>query len=118
MGQAKHTAAVNAHYSEVAFSSTAKTSILSQEIERLKKLKESDELDFYILFSNRRLGGTVGPQLEIRVAGEVGLEKQNVHFVGIERSTSSSMSFPTSSVSPRSTLSTARFFPAARTSQR
>lgn len=85
VGQAKHTAAVNAHYSEPAFSSTAKTSILSQEIERLKKLKESDELDFYILFSNRRLGGTVGPQLEIRVAREVGLEKQNVHFVGLER---------------------------------
>jgi hypothetical protein len=85
VGQAKHTAAVNGHFSEPNFSSTAETSILSQEIKRLKKLRESDELDFYILFSNRRLGGVVGPQLEIRVANEVGLDKQNVHFVGLER---------------------------------
>lgn len=85
VGQAKHTAAVNAHFAEPAFSSEAKTSILSEEIERLKKLKTNDELDFYILFSNRRLGGIVGPQLEARVADEVGLDKRNVHFAGLER---------------------------------
>jgi hypothetical protein len=85
VGQAKHTAALNGHFSERAFSGPTKTSILSQEIERLKKLKRDDELDFYILFSNRRLGGVVGPQLELRMATEVGLDKQNVHFVGLER---------------------------------
>lgn len=85
VGQAKHTAAINAHFSEPAFGSDAKSSILSQEIERLKKLKEAGELDHYILFSNRRLGGVVGPKLEARVANEVGLEKQDVQFVGLER---------------------------------
>jgi hypothetical protein len=85
VGQAKHTNAINAHYSEASFSSTAPSSVLSEEIERLKKLKAAGELDFYILFSNRRLGGTTGPQLELRLAIEVGLDKKNVHFVGVER---------------------------------
>jgi hypothetical protein len=85
VGQAKHTAAVNGHFSEPRFGSDAKTSILSVEIGRLNKLKAKDELDFYILFSNRRLGGNVAPALEGRVAAEVGLDKQHVHFVGIER---------------------------------
>jgi len=94
VGQAKHTAAVNGHFGEPNFGSLAKTSILSQEIERLKKLKQNDELDFYILFSNRRLGGIVGPQLEMRVANEVGLDKQNVHFVGLERLNELLVEFP------------------------
>ena len=85
VGQAKHTAAINAHYSDPDFSSTAPTSILSEEIKRLKKLKAADELDFYILFSNRRLGGVTGPRLEQRLATEVGLDKQNVQFLGVER---------------------------------
>ena len=37
VGQAKHTAAVNAHFGEPGFSSAAKTSILSEEIGRLKE---------------------------------------------------------------------------------
>jgi hypothetical protein len=37
VGQAKHTLAINAHYSEPDFSSTAPTSILSKEIKRLKQ---------------------------------------------------------------------------------
>lgn len=85
VGQAKHTAAINAHFSEPSFSSTAATSILSEEIKRLKKLKAAGEVEFYILFSNRRLGGVIGPQLEQRLATEVGLEKQNVQFLGVER---------------------------------
>jgi hypothetical protein len=83
VGQAKHTAAVNGHFGEPRFGSDAKTSILSVEIGRLNKLKAKDEFDFYILFGNRRLGGNVGPALEGRVAAEVGLDKQHVHFVGI-----------------------------------
>lgn len=85
VGQAKHTAAVNAHFGESDFSSDAGSSVLSQEIERLKKLKEDGELDHYILFSNRRLGGIAGPKLEARVAEEVGLDKADVHFAGVER---------------------------------
>lgn len=85
VGQAKHTAALNAHYSEPSFSGDTKSSVLSKEIERLKKLRQAGELDFYILFSNRRLGGVVGPALETRLAENVGLAKQHVHFVGTER---------------------------------
>jgi hypothetical protein len=48
-------------------------------------LRDAGELDHYILFSNRRLGGVIGPKLEARVALEVGLEKQDVQVVGLER---------------------------------
>lgn len=94
VGQAKHTAALNAHFSEPSFGSEAKDSILSLEIERLKKLKAAGELDFYILFSNRRLGGVTGPLLEARVAAQVGLPRSNVHFVGVERLNDLLVEFP------------------------
>lgn len=85
IGQAKHTAAVNAHYNETSFSGDGKSSVLSKEIERLKKLKAAGELDNYILFSNRRLGGVVGPALQKRIATDVGLPTASVHLVGVER---------------------------------
>lgn len=85
VGQAKHTAALNAHFGETDFSSDAKSSVVSKEIERLKKLKADGELDFYIMFSNRRLGGVIGPTIEARIAKEVGLSKDRVHLVGTER---------------------------------
>lgn len=85
VGQAKHTAALNAHFGETDFSSDAKSSVVSEEIGRLKKLKADGELEFYILFSNRRLGGVAGPKIEARIAKEVGLSKQRVHLVGVER---------------------------------
>jgi hypothetical protein len=48
VGQAKHTATINAHFAEASFASEAKGSILSEEIERLKRLMEAGELDHYI----------------------------------------------------------------------
>jgi hypothetical protein len=85
VGQAKHTAALNGHFSEPSFSGDAKTSVLSEEIERLKRLKAAGEIEYYILFSNRRLGGVVAPTLEQRVAAALGIAKSNVQFVGLER---------------------------------
>lgn len=94
VGQAKHTAAINAHFGEKSFSSDADSSVLSEEIDRLKKLKAKDELDYYILFSNRRLGWVVGPAIELRIATEVQLAKDHVHCVGIERLDELLVEFP------------------------
>jgi hypothetical protein len=85
VGQAKHTAAVNAHFSEPGFGGDTKSSVLSEEIERLEKLKAAGEIEYYILFSNRRLGGVVAPALEQRVADSLEIAKRNVHFAGLER---------------------------------
>ena len=56
IGQANHTIETNAHYSDPGFSGSAKSSVLSKEIVRIKNLVKAGELDNYILFSNRRLG--------------------------------------------------------------
>ncbi len=94
IGQAKHTAAVNAHYNEAAFSSDSKSSVVSKEIERLKKLRADGEIDNYILFSNRRLGGVVGPALQRRIETEVGLLQGSVHLIGVERLNELLVEFP------------------------
>ena len=84
IGQAKHTVATNTHYSDPAFSSSAKSSVLSKEIVRITKLVEAAELDNYILFSNRRLGGVVGPKLTKALAETTGIPPAQVHLAGVE----------------------------------
>ncbi|WP_448610906.1 ABC-three component system protein [Geodermatophilus sp. URMC 60] len=82
--QAKHTIATNAHFSDADFSSDAETSTLTKEILRIKKLAEADEVENYMLFSNRRLGGVVGPEITNRIADEVGLPRARVWLAGTE----------------------------------
>ncbi|MEU4639268.1 ABC-three component system protein [Micromonospora sp. NPDC023814] len=84
IGQAKHTNATNAHFSDSDFSSTAESSVLSEEIPRIRKLVADDEVHNYILFSNRRLGGVTAPAIIKRLAEETGLDKYRIHLAGIE----------------------------------
>lgn len=82
--QAKHTLGTNRHFSESSFGGTADSSVISEEIPRIKKLVENEELSNYILFSNRRLGGVFGPELTARIAEEAGIAKDRVFLVGTE----------------------------------
>lgn len=84
IGQAKHTIATNAHYSDPSFSGSAESSVLSKETIRIKKLVEAGELDNYILFSNRRLGGVVGPKLTKALAEATGISPAQLHLAGVE----------------------------------
>lgn len=82
--QAKHTLGTNRHFSESSFGGTANSSVISEELPRIKKLVENEELTNYILFSNRRLGGVFGPELTARIAEEAGIAKDRVFLVGTE----------------------------------
>jgi hypothetical protein len=83
--QAKHTLGTNQHFSDKDFGGTAVSSVLSKEIPRIKGLVERHELTNYLLFSNRRLGGVIGPKLTKRIATECGIPADRVHLAGIER---------------------------------
>ncbi|MFG1660985.1 ABC-three component system protein [Micromonospora chersina] len=84
IGQAKHTNATNAHFSDADFSGTAESSVLSEEIPRIRKLAADDEMHNYILFSNRRLGGVIAPAIYSRLAQETGLDRSRIHLAGVE----------------------------------
>jgi hypothetical protein len=84
VGQAKHTNATNAHFSDSDFSGPAESSVLSEEIPRIRKLVTADEINNYILFSNRRLGGVTGPTIVSRLAQETRLDKSQIFLAGIE----------------------------------
>ena len=58
--QAKHTHRNNASCSESDFQSILKTSV----IPAIKKLKKKNEIDFYLLFTNRKLSGVQHPKIE------------------------------------------------------
>lgn len=85
VGQAKHTNAINAHFNDANFSGTADSSVLSEEVLRIKKLIADAELDNYVLFSNRRLGGVSGPVIVKRLAADTGLEASRIYLAGVER---------------------------------
>lgn len=76
--QAKHTDNPVAKISDAAFSGTAKSSVMSEEILRISRLREGGELDHYILFTNRRGGGNAVSSLEERIVTEAGVESVTV----------------------------------------
>ncbi|PSK66929.1 hypothetical protein B0E53_01091 [Micromonospora sp. MH33] len=84
VGQAKHTNATNAHFSDSDFSGTADSSVLSEEIPRIRKLVAAEEIHNYILFSNRRLGGVTAPSIINRLSEETGLQKSRIFLAGVE----------------------------------
>lgn len=57
--QAKHTTKIEASCSDSAFSA-----ILKKEIPSIKALKDNDELDYYLLFTNRKLSGGQDHKIE------------------------------------------------------
>lgn len=83
--QAKHTNALNAHFAEGAFSGVRKSSVLSEETGRIKKLVATGECDNYLLVSNRRLGGRTAPAIVKRIATETGIPAAQIHLIGLER---------------------------------
>lgn len=69
--QAKHSSSPISSCSDPDF----ETKILNPEIEKLKKLKADNELDNYLLFTNRNYTGIIGTKLVNKLKNEVGIEK-------------------------------------------
>lgn len=84
VGQAKHTLATNAHYGEAKFSNDTPSSTVVVEAKRVKKLVEAGEVDGYIFFTNRRLGGTTEQKVRKLFAKHSGLSEDRIHLCGVE----------------------------------
>lgn len=83
IAQAKHTDHPYAKFSDPEFSSVAESSVLSEETPRIKRLVNNGELQHYLLFSNRRLGGESEFTIRRRLQAETGVE--SVEIFGVER---------------------------------
>lgn len=81
--QAKHTEDPVAKYSDPAFSGPGKTSVISKECPGVKKLVDTNQLDHYFLFANRRMSGVAEEPIRKRIADETGAKI--VEIFGIER---------------------------------
>jgi len=84
--QAKHTNGYNRHFSEADFySATAKKTVLGEEIPRIKKLRASNQLDHYMLFANRRLGGIAESEIRAYIEEQCGLPEKSIYLCGLEQ---------------------------------
>lgn len=84
--QAKHTNGYNRLFSESDFySETAEKTILSEELHRIKGLKERRQLDHYMLFSNRRLAGNAESEIRASISRECGIPESSIYLCGVEQ---------------------------------
>lgn len=78
--QAKHTMEISAKFTDSHFSGEGKSSTISEEIEKLKKLVNTETIDHYLLFANRRLPGTAMDSVLKRLKDETGI--LSIHLFG------------------------------------
>ena len=84
--QAKHTNGYNETFSDADFySPDNNNSVLAKELPRIKALRATQELDHYLLFSNRRLTGNGESRLRALISRECGLAEISVMLNGVEQ---------------------------------
>jgi hypothetical protein len=77
--QAKHTNGFNMSFSDSNFfSQTSKNTVLGEELPRIKKLRDSNALDHYILFSNRKLTGNAESKIRRYISNECGIPESSI----------------------------------------
>lgn len=81
--QAKHTTNPVGKFSDPEFSSAADYSVLSQELPRIRQLRQQRDLDNYLLFANRRLGAIANDRILSRIHTETRVA--SVWLMGIEQ---------------------------------
>lgn len=81
--QAKHTNAINEKFSEPSFFNN-QSSVINEEIPKIKKLIDDKSLDYYMLFSNRKLPAQANEDIINHISIKVGLEKKRIALFGIE----------------------------------
>lgn len=84
--QAKHTNGYNRNFSESDFfSTTAQNTVLGKEISRIKKLRESKQLDHYMLFANRRLAGNAESEIRAYIAAQCDIPESSIYLCDVEQ---------------------------------
>ena len=82
--QAKHTIGYNLSFSDTDFySEGSNSSIIAQEIPKLIKLKTENEINNYILFSNRKMSGIIEPIIRKAISAQVGLPYDCIYLVAL-----------------------------------
>ena len=75
--QAKHTTTPTASCSDSSFKT-----ILKKEVKSIKKLNDDKKIDFYIIFTNRKLSGLQDPKIEDFIDEKIGVPSC---IIGLER---------------------------------
>jgi hypothetical protein len=84
--QAKHTNGYNRNFSESDFFSTTSTNtVLGKELPRIKKLRETKQLDHYMLFANRRLAGNAESEIRKHISSNCDMPASSVYICGLEQ---------------------------------
>lgn len=84
--QAKHTNGYNRSFSETDFFSTdSNTTVIAKELPRIKKLRDENKLDHYILFANRRLTGNAQEDICAAICRECGIPNSSIYLCGVEQ---------------------------------
>jgi hypothetical protein len=81
--QAKHTNGFNEKFSEPDFFGN-KSSVIKKETSRIKKLFEAGQLDYYMLFANRKLTAISNEQIINYISDETKLDKSKIGLFGVE----------------------------------
>lgn len=84
--QAKHTNGYNRNFSEPDFfSAKSSNTVLGKEIPLIKKLRNSKQLDHYMLFANRRLAGNADNEIGEYLAAQCGIPASSIYLCGLEQ---------------------------------
>lgn len=84
--QAKHTNGQNKLFSESDFfNPTGNSSVISKEIPRIKQLRDSRQLDHYMLFANRRLAANAESEIVKYISAQCAIPESSIALCGLER---------------------------------
>ncbi len=93
--QAKHTRGYNKSFSDSEFFSVnSDSSTILEEIPKIKRLRDSGELDHYLLFANRRLTANKENEIKQFISSRCGVPVSSIGLCGIERLESWLQRFP------------------------
>lgn len=83
--QVKHTRDGNASMSQPEFSGDKPSSTISQEIQKIKKLRKNGDLTHYMLVSNRRITAGASRDIVNRIAKDAEIPDENIGILGKEQ---------------------------------
>lgn len=81
--QAKHTNGINQKFSDNEFFANA-SSVINKEIISIQKLIEADDLDNYMLFSNRSLTAGYDNKIKKHISEKTGLPEERIGLFGVD----------------------------------
>ncbi len=84
--QAKHTNGYNRHFGEADFySPDSNNTVIGKEVPRIKKLRDANEVDHYMLFANRRLAGNADAAISAHLVKACALPTGSIYLCGTEQ---------------------------------